>query len=160
KQAQLANTQAHIATVQRFANDFWTPSSADRNILFACQLVKELSGRTENDSLRCGEAAGVLNLALDRRKRLVETHWNFKLPDADSKEVSRVPVYAVAYSSDGQTLIAGGRDSKARVRILRDGVLGDPITVSGTDIRTIAFSPDDSKVAIGTKGGSVSILDL
>jgi WD40 repeat protein len=153
-----AEEQAHIATVQRFANDFWTASSADRNILFACELVKELSGRTESDPLGCGEAASILNLALDRRKRLVETHWNFKLPDADSKEVSRVPLYALAYSSDGQTLIAG--DSEARVRVLRNGTLGEAIMVSGKQIRTIAFSSDNSKVAIGTSRGFVSILDL
>ena len=56
----------------------WTPGSADRNILFACQLAKELVGRKSSiDPLLYGDIISVLDRALDRRGRLIESHWNY-----------------------------------------------------------------------------------
>src|SRR6202030_4298394 len=117
-----AEEEARIGTVQRFASDFWTPSSADRNILFACQLAMELSDRkTQSEPLRCGEVVSILNLALDRRRRLVETQWNFEPPNSNEVSSAPQPLHAVAYSPDGQTLVIG--DSRGRVRVLRGNVL-------------------------------------
>ena len=136
----------------------WTPGSADRNILFACQLANELAGkRTTIDPLFYGDIITILDQALDRRKRLVETYWNYELPESREVVGDRFPVYAVAYSPDGQTLVIG--DSRGRVRILRDDVLGDPIAVPGGSIRSLAFSHDSSRVVIGTYSGFISLLN-
>jgi WD40 repeat protein len=51
-------------------------------------------------------------------------------------------------------------DSQARVRILRDGVLSDPILVPSGSVRTLTFCPDGNHVAIGTQSGFISVLDV
>jgi WD40 repeat protein len=50
-------------------------------------------------------------------------------------------------------------DSRGRIRVLRSGVLGDPIDVRGGSIRSLVFSPDGTRVAIGSSNGFVSLCD-
>ena len=145
-------------TVLRPLYAAWTPGGADRNILFASHLANELAGKRNTiDPLLYGDIITVLDRALDRRKRLVESYWNYKWPESREIVGDRYPVYAVAYSPDGQTLVIG--DSRGRVRVLRDDVLGDPVTVTGGSIRSLAFSHDGSRVAIGTYSGFISLLN-
>jgi WD40 repeat protein len=135
-----------------------TPGSADRNILFACQKANELIGRKNSiDPLFFGDIISVLNRALDRRGRLVETHWNYQFPASKEVPGDHFSVSAVAYSPDGRTLVLG--DSEGRVRVLRNGILSDPLPIPGERIWTLAFSPDGSRVAVGTARGFVSIFD-
>ena len=145
-------------TVLRPLYSGWTPGSADRNILFACQKAKELIDRKSSiDPLFYGDIISVLDRALDRRGRLVETHWNYQFAEAKEVPGDRFPVSAVAYSPDGRTLVLG--DSAGRVRVLRNGILTDPVPIPGQRIWSLAFSPDGSRVAVGTGRGFVSIFD-
>ena len=135
----------------------WTPGSADRNVLFATHLAQELQNRKASiDPVLFGDSVTILDRTLDRRRRLVETHWNYESPASKNVD-SPVAVAALAYSPDGQTLVAG--DTEARIRVLRHGVLGDPIPVPGNMIWAAAYSPDGRFVAIGTKTGFVSIFE-
>ena len=153
-----ATTYYKQFTVLRPLYAAWTPGSADRNILFACQLAKELVDRKNSiDPLLYGDIISVLDRALDRRGRLVETHWNYQFPAAKEVPGDRFPVSAVAFSPDGGTLVLG--DSEARVRVLRNGILSDPVPIPGQRIWTLGFSPDGSRVAVGTDRGFVSIFD-
>jgi WD40 repeat protein len=153
-----AQEQARINMVEKLAADL-TPASADRNILCTCQLIKALQhpGRSGNP-LRLERAMSVLDDELERRRFLFETHWNYDGPASSSDVGDVIPVRAVAYSPDGNTLVLG--DNEGRVRILRDGVLGDPIRVGGGSVWTLAFSPDGDHVAIGAHAGSISVLNL
>ena len=145
-------------TVLRPLYSAGTPGSADRNILFACQKAKELIDQKNSiDPLFYGDIVSVLDRALDRRGRLVETHWNYQFPAAKEVPGDRFPVSAVAYSPDGRTLVLG--DSRARVRVLRNGNLSDPVPIPGQRIWTLAFSPDGSRVAVGTANGFISIFN-
>lgn len=135
----------------------WTPGSADRNVLFATHLAQELQNRkTSIDPLLFGDSVTILDRTLDRRRRLIETHWNYKSP-ASENAGDPVTVSALSYSPDGQTLLAADMD--ARIRVLRQGLLGDPIRVRGDVIWAAAYSPDGRFVAIGTKTGFVSIFE-
>ncbi|MBV8901751.1 MAG: hypothetical protein JOY92_16755 [Verrucomicrobia bacterium] len=146
-----------LFTVLRPLYAAWTPGSADRNVLFASHLAQELQGRkTSIDPLLFGDIVTILDRTLDRRGRLIETHWNYQSP-ASKNVGDPVEVLALSYSPDGQTLAAG--DAKGRIRVLRHGVLGDPVPVPGTGIRTAAYSPDGRFVAIGTNTGFVSIFE-
>jgi WD40 repeat protein len=157
KQKAAAEEQARILDFERQAAAN-TPGSADRTILFACQLAKDLGNRKNSiDPLLYGDIISVLDRALDNRGRLVETHWNFQFPAAKKVLGDRFPVSAVAYSPDGRTLAIG--DSEARVRFLRNSILSDPVPIPGQLIWTLAFSPDGSRVAVGTDRGFVSIFD-
>jgi WD40 repeat protein len=144
-----------LFTVLRPLYTAWTPGSADRNVLFASHLAKKLGDRKASiDPVLFGDIVTILDRALDRRQRLLETHWNYRSPA--SKNVGNpIPVLAVSYSPDGQTLVAG--DENARMRILRRNVLSDPIPVAGGKIRSVTYSPDGKLVAIGTENGFVSI---
>ncbi len=145
-------------TVLRPLYAAWTPGSADRNILFACQLANEFAGKRNTiDPLLYGDVISLLDRSLERRKRLVETYWNYEWPESRQIVGDRYPVYAVAYAPDDQTLVIG--DSQGRIRVLRGGVLGDPIPVPGGKIRSLAFSPDSSRVAIGSDDGFVALFD-
>jgi len=145
-------------TVLRPLYAAWTPGSADRNILFACQMANDFAGKENTiDPLLYGDVISLLYRALEHRKRLVETYWNYEWPESREIVGDRYPVFAVAYAPDGQTLVIG--DSRGRIRVLRGGVLGDPIPVRGRSIRSLAFSPDSSRVAIGTYDGFVSLFD-
>jgi WD40 repeat protein len=145
-------------TVLRPLYAAWTPGSADRNILFACHLANELARKKNTiDPLLYGDIISLLDRSLDRRKRLVETCWNYEWPESREIVGDRYPVLAVAYSPDGQTLVIG--DKYGRIRVLRGGVLGDPIPVRGGSIRSLAFSPDGTRVAIGNDHGFVSLFD-
>jgi WD40 repeat protein len=146
-------------TVLRPLYAAWTPGSADRNILFACQMANDFAGKKNTiDPLLYGDVISLLYRALERRKRLVETYWNYEWPESREIVGDRYPVFAVAYAPDDQTLVTG--DSRGRIRVLRGGVLGDLIPVRGGSIRSLAFSPDSSRVAIGTYDGFVSLFDL
>jgi WD40 repeat protein len=135
----------------------WTPGSADRNILFASHLAHELQNRKSSiDPVLFGDSVTILDRALDRRRHLIETHWNYQSPAAEYVG-NPVEVTALSYSPDGQTLVAG--DTEARIRVLRHGILSDPIPVAGDVIRAAAYSPDGKLVAIGTKTGFVSIFE-
>jgi len=132
-----------------------TAGSADRNVLFGCHLVNELRSRKALiDPLLFGDIITILDRTMDRRKRLVNTYWNYsqRSPAAIGDPVE---IGAVAYSPDGQTLAIG--DGFGRFRVLRHDALTDPIRLEGHTIWTIAFSPDGLQVAIGTKSGFVSI---
>ncbi|HYY29105.1 MAG TPA: hypothetical protein VE860_14220 [Chthoniobacterales bacterium] len=145
-------------TVLRPLYAAWTPGSADRNILFACQLAHELAGKKSAiDPLLYGDIISLLDRSLERRKRLVETDWDYQWPESRQIVGDRYSVYAVAYSPDGQRLVIG--DSHGRIRILRGDVLGDPIDVRGGSIRSLAFSLDGTRVAIGSYKGFVSLCD-
>ena len=157
EQKVAAEEQSRIVELKRLATEN-TPGSADRNILFLCHLANELAGKKNTiNPLLYGDIIDLLDRALDRRKRLVETYWNYEWPESREIVGDRYPVYAVAYSPDGQTLVIG--DSRGRVRILRDDVLGDPIAVPGGSIRCLAFSHDGSRVAVGTYTGFTSLLN-
>jgi WD40 repeat protein len=143
-------------TVLRPLYAAYTPGSADRNIIFACQLVKELSRqRMSTDPLLYGDAVSILDRALTRRGRLVNTYWNSQHPRLDEGAGQSPGVLSVAYSPDGRVLVVG--DRQGRLRVLRDGSFSDPLNVSRDPIRSLAFSPDGSKVAVGTQGGSLFI---
>ena len=146
-------------TVLRPLYAAWAPGSGDRNILFACQLANELAAKKSAiDPLLYGDIISLLDRSLDRRKRLVETDWDYQWPETRQVVGDRYSVYAVAYSPDGQRLVIG--DSHGRIRVLRGGVLGDPIDVQGGSIRSLAFSPDGTRVAIGSWRGFVSLCDI
>lgn len=135
----------------------WTPGSADRNLLFASHLTQELQNRkTSIDPLLFGDCVTILDRTLDRRRRLVETYWDYQ-SSASENVGDAVTVSALSYSPDGQTLVAG--DTDARIRVLRQGVLDDPLPVTGGVIWAAAYSPDGRFVAIGTKTGFVSIFE-
>ena len=146
-----------LFTVLRPLYAAWTPGSADRNILFASHLAQELRDhKTSIDPVLFGDIVTILDRTLDRRRRLIETHWNYE--SVKEQNVGEpVSVSALSYSPDGQTLITG--DGDARLRILRQGVLSDPIRIPGDVIWTAAYSRDGTVVAIGTKTGFVSIFD-
>ena len=135
-----------------------TPGSTDRNIIFACQLVKELSRpRMRIDPLLYGDAVSILDRALARRSRLVNTYWNSQSARLNEGAGQSSAVLALAYSPDGRVLVTG--DKQGRLRVLRDGIFSDALKVSRDAIRSLAFSPDNSKVAVGTQGGSLFIFD-
>jgi WD40 repeat protein len=132
-----------------------TAGSADRNILFGCHLANDLRSRKALiDPLLFGDVVTILDRTMDRRKRLVNTYWNYS-QHSSAKVGNPVEVGAVAYSADGQTLAIG--DGSGRFRVLHRDVLTDPIQLGGKTIWTIAFSPDEQQVAAGTKSGFVSI---
>ena len=142
-------------TVLRPLYSAYTAGSADRNILFGCHLANDLRSRKASiDPLLFGDVVTILDRTMDRRKRLVETYWNYSR-QSSAAVGNPVEVRAVAYSADGQTLALG--DGSGRFRVLHDGVLTDPIQLGGKPIYTIAFSPDGQQVAAGTKSGFVSI---
>ena len=77
----------------------WTPGSLDRNVLFACHLVKEVSHwKTPADPLFYGDVVTILDRALARRGRLQATYWNYGRPASSTEVGDRIPVGAVAYS--------------------------------------------------------------
>lgn len=132
-----------------------TAGSADRNILFGCHLANDLRSRKALiDPLLFGDIITILDRTMDRRKRLVNTYWNYS--QRSSAAVGNpVEIGSVAYSADGQTLAIG--DGFGRFRVLRRDALTDPIQLGGQTIWSIAFSPDGLQVATGTKSGFVSI---
>jgi WD40 repeat protein len=138
----------------------WTPASADRSILFATQLAQDLGQKkTPIDSLLAGDVIGLLDRALDRRKRLQETHWNYEFPVSNRGSVGNpVEVYAMAFSPDGQVLALG--DKLGRLRFLIGGALTSPIALSGGKIRAVAFSGNGSRLAVGSDNGFVSVIKL
>jgi WD40 repeat protein/class 3 adenylate cyclase/tRNA A-37 threonylcarbamoyl transferase component Bud32 len=153
-----AEQQTRLALVERAAAEL-TPQSADRDMLFACQLAKDFRRHaTSSDPGSLGEVVGLLDRELEGRGRLCQTYWDYERSGSNNDVGNRIPVRAVAFSPDGRTLVLG--DSEARVRILRDGVLSDPILVPSGSVRTLTFCPDGSHVAIGTQSGFISVLDV
>jgi WD40 repeat protein len=147
-----AEEQARIAVVARTSAEM-TPASADRDILFACQLAKDLKRRATSEGV-----FGILESELERRGRLCQTYWNYERSGSNNDVGKLIPVRAVAYSPDGRTLVLG--DSRARLRILRDGSLSEPISVNSGNVRALTFSPDGTHLAICTESGFVSVLDV
>jgi WD40 repeat protein/serine/threonine protein kinase len=67
-------------------------------------------------------------------------------------------VFSLSYRSDGRRLVSGSRDGSVRLWDATDG--RELATVPGIgDVRTVDFSPADQRVAVGTFGGHILMMD-
>jgi WD40 repeat protein len=76
-----------------------------------------------------------------------------------NKDAHRGPVWAVAFSPDGQTLASGGEDRQARLWSAADLKPGPLLEESAHEIRTLAFAPDGHRLASGSVAGLIRIWD-
>lgn len=88
------------------------------------------------------------------------------LPAAQSAQTPQIvwktnaAVHAVAFSTDGSLVGAGGNDSLARVWRLSDRSLAQRVQVSFTTIHSLAIAPDNSSFVTGSDDNGIRRWDI
>jgi WD40 repeat protein/transcriptional regulator with XRE-family HTH domain len=76
----------------------------------------------------------------------------------------RGPVYAIAFSSDGATLVTGSTDKTVRLwdvaNPARPRAVGKPLTGPDNDVLAVEFTPDGDTLAIGSRDGTLRLWDV
>lgn len=141
----------HDLIKQRWTSDFELKSS----------LPGDMYGITD---MACAPDGERVVMAIDgaTAERGAILVWDWKT----RKEIYALPAHrygkalCVAFSRDGRWLASSGQDYRVKLWEPASGKKGASFRAKHQCVDSVSFSPDSAKIAWGTEGGSVAVVDL